>query len=64
MTTAKNRSGGPRRARSGRRRWWRVALIGLGLPVLLLASATGVVALWAFTILPRSLPSVTALESF
>ena len=27
-------------------------------------SAVGVAALWAFTILPRSLPSVTALETF
>jgi penicillin-binding protein 1A len=64
MVMAKSRSGGPRRARGGGRRWWRIALLGLGLVVLLLASATGVAALWAFTILPRSLPSVTALESF
>ena len=37
-------------------------LVGLG--TLILASAAGVAALWAFTILPRSLPSVTALETF
>src|SRR5256885_5868768 len=37
-------------------------LVGLG--ALILASAAGVAALWAFTILPRSLPSVTALETF
>ncbi len=37
-------------------------LVGIG--ALLTASAAGVAALWAFTILPRSLPSVTALESF
>src|SRR5437867_4166712 len=64
MATAKTRSGEPRRASGGRRRWWRVALIGLGLLVLLLGTATGVAALWAFTIFPRSLPSVTALETF
>jgi penicillin-binding protein 1A len=64
MATAKTRSGEPRRASGGRRRWWRVALIGLGLLVLLLGSATGVAALWAFTIFSRSLPSVTALETF
>lgn len=64
MAMAKSRSGGPRRAGGVRRRWWRIALLSLGLVLLLLASATGVAALWAFTILPRSLPSVTALENF
>jgi penicillin-binding protein 1A len=64
MATANSRSGEPRRASGGRRRWWRLAFIGSGLLVLLLGSATGVAALWAFTILPRSLPSVTALETF
>jgi 1A family penicillin-binding protein len=63
MATEKNRSGEPRRARGGRR-WLRIVLIAVGLIVLLVGSATGVAALWAFTILPRSLPSVTALESF
>ena len=63
MATTKTRAGG-RQASRGRRRWWRVALIGVALVVLLLGSAVGVAALWAFTILPHSLPSVTALESF
>jgi penicillin-binding protein 1A len=36
----------------------------VGIMSLIAASAAGVAALWAFTILPRSLPSVTALESF
>src|SRR2546423_142632 len=49
---------------SGRRRWLRIVLMLVGLGALILASAAGVAALWAFTILPRSLPSVTALETF
>jgi penicillin-binding protein 1A len=36
----------------------------LGVVSLLVGSAVAVAALWAFTILPRSLPPVTALESF
>src|SRR5262245_62282174 len=63
MATTKTRENG-RQASRGRRRWWRVALIGLALVVLLIGSAAGVAALWAFTILPHSLPSVTALETF
>jgi penicillin-binding protein 1A len=63
MATARDTSDKPRRPRRGRR-WLRLVLIPLGLLALLLGSATGVAALWAFTILPRSLPSVTALESF
>jgi penicillin-binding protein 1A len=51
------------RARS-RRRWLRWILIGVGFVTLLLGSIVGVGALWAFTILPKSLPSVAALESF
>src|SRR5260370_23331558 len=39
------------------------ALLVVGVLTLLAASAVGVAALWAFTILPRSLPSVTALET-
>ena len=45
-------------------RWLRGVLIGLGVAALLAGSAVAVALLWAFTILPRSLPSVTALESF
>jgi len=63
MSTARDASDKPRRARRGRR-WLRLLLLSVGLVVLLLGSATAVAALWAFTILPRSLPSVTALESF
>jgi penicillin-binding protein 1A len=59
----------PRRARRSarrprRRRWFRGLLIGIGILGLLLGAAVGMAALWAFTILPRSLPSVTALENF
>ncbi|MEK7384843.1 MAG: penicillin-binding protein 1A, partial [candidate division NC10 bacterium] len=49
--------------RSFARRWLRRTLIGIGVLTLLTVSAVGVAALWAFTILPRSLPSVTALET-
>jgi len=45
-------------------RWLRRLLIGLGVLTLLGGAAGAVAALWAFTILPRSLPPVTALESF
>src|SRR5438552_11804472 len=65
MTSEKNPVAGRRFAPpSGRRRWLRIVLMLVGLGALILASAAGVAALWAFTILPRSLPSVTALESF
>src|SRR5438309_56450 len=65
MTSEKNPVAGRRFAPpSGRRRWLRIVLMLVGLGALILASAAGVAALWAFTILPRSLPSVTALETF
>jgi len=50
------------RARQGS--WVRRALIGVGLLTLLAATLVGAGTLWALTILPRSLPSVTALENF
>lgn len=55
-----------RRGAAGRprRRWLRRALIAIGLLTLLGTTAVGVAALWVFTILPRSLPAVTALENF
>jgi penicillin-binding protein 1A len=53
-----------RRARRPRRRWLRAFLIAAGIASLLVAAGVAVAALWAFTILPRTLPSVTALESF
>jgi len=46
------------------RRWLRVLLIAAGVVSLLGAAGVAVAALWAFTILPRTLPSVTALETF
>src|SRR5947209_6897271 len=65
MTSEDKAAGGRRFAPpSGRRRWLRIILMLVGIGALILASAAGVAALWAFTILPRSLPSVTALETF
>ncbi len=52
------------RRRTGNRRWLRGILIGLGVLTLSVVALAGAGALWAFTILPRSLPSVTALENF
>src|SRR5262245_10957959 len=49
---------------SGVRRWLRRALIGVGVLTLFGAMVVGVALIWAFTILPRSLPSVSALETF
>jgi len=45
-------------------RWVRRALIGFGALTLLVGAGIGVAALWAFAILPRSLPPVSALETF
>src|SRR5213083_1601484 len=53
----------PRPPRPRLPRWLRVALIAIGGLTLLALTAVGVAALWTFTILPRSLPSVTALET-
>src|SRR5437899_4265505 len=65
MTSEDKPAGGRRFAPpSGRRRWLRIILILVGIGSLILASAAGVAALWAFTILPRSLPSVKTLETF
>jgi penicillin-binding protein 1A len=58
-----DRSPGPPKLPLWRRRWFRRVLIGLGGLTLLGLLVVGVAALWAFTILPRSLPSVTALET-
>jgi 1A family penicillin-binding protein len=54
---------GPPKLPLWHRRWFRRVLIGLGGLTLLGLLVVGVAALWAFTILPRSLPSVTALET-
>ncbi len=48
----------------GRRRWLRVFLLVTGVATLVVGAAVAVAVLWAFTILPRQLPSVTALETF
>jgi penicillin-binding protein 1A len=53
-----------RRPRPRGRRWLRKLLIVAGILSLLLGAGAAVTALWAFTILPRTLPSVTALETF
>jgi len=49
---------------AARRRWLRPLLIVVGVVTLLIAAGGGVAALWAFTVLPRSLPNVAALETF
>jgi penicillin-binding protein 1A len=51
------------RARSRTFRWLRAFLLVAGVLTVLAGSAVGVAALWAVTILPRSLPAVTALET-
>jgi penicillin-binding protein 1A len=52
------------RAGRRRRRWLRGALVLAGLLTLFVLALVGAGALWALTILPKSLPSVTALENF
>jgi penicillin-binding protein 1A len=56
--------GGSERGSNTLRRWVRRSLIGVGVITLVVSSAIGVGALWAFTILHRSLPQVSALETF
>jgi 1A family penicillin-binding protein len=63
MAVATDRSSGPPKPPLWRRRWFRRVLIGVGGLTLLGLLVVGAAALWAFTILPRSLPSVTALET-
>src|SRR5256712_11755507 len=63
MASATDRSTSPSKLPLWRRRWLRRVLIAVGALTLLGLTAVGVAALWAFTILPRSLPSVTALET-
>src|SRR2546422_1506323 len=63
MASAADRATSPPRERWWGRRWLRRSLILVGALTLLALTAVGVAALWAFTILPRSLPSVTALET-
>jgi penicillin-binding protein 1A len=61
---AKPGRGGERRSDLSLRRWVRRSLIGLGVLTFLVGSGVGIAALWAFAILPRSLPPVSALETF
>ena len=56
--------GGSERGSNSLRRWVRRSLIGVGVVTLVIGSGIGVAALWAFTILHRSLPQVSALETF
>src|ERR671922_359367 len=63
MASETNPVGG-RRFAPGRRRWLRIFLMIVGVGSLVMAPAAGVAALWAFMILPRSLPSVKTLEEF
>ena len=63
MASETNPVGG-RRFAPGRRRWLRIFLMIVGIGSLVMATAAGIAALWAFTILPRSLPSVKTLETF
>ncbi len=58
------RRNGEPTAAPGARRWLRRLLIAVGLLALVAGSGLGVAALWAFMILPRSLPPVSALETF
>jgi penicillin-binding protein 1A len=53
-----------RAKRLPRRRWLRTFVFALFILFLLGGLGVGLAALWVFTILPRSLPPVTALENF
>src|SRR5437764_4294508 len=62
MASETNPVGG-RRFAPGRRRWLRIFLMIVGIGSLVMATAAGIAALWAFTILPRSLPLAKTLET-
>src|SRR5438876_5368261 len=62
--TARKRTADTTAAPPPKRRWLRHLLIGIGVIALLIGAGGGVAALWAFTVLPRSLPNVAALETF
>ena len=63
MAAPENPSPEPSPPRSPVHYWVRRALIAIGVLTLAAGATGGVVALWALSILPRSLPSVTALET-
>src|SRR5207249_1753838 len=52
-----------KRSRRGGRRWLRWLVTSFVLVLILSGLAVGAAAFWVLTILPRSLPSVTAVES-
>src|SRR5213592_4491248 len=52
------------RAKWSGRRWLRRLALVVGLALLVVVLTGTAAALWVLTILPRSLPSVTALETF
>src|SRR5437773_4044565 len=54
----------PSKAPRRRRRWIRLLLVPLVVILAVGVLAAGVSAFWVLSILPRSLPSVTQLESF
>ncbi|HXG04987.1 MAG TPA: penicillin-binding protein 1A, partial [Candidatus Binatia bacterium] len=59
----RRRESGGDAAAPRRRRWLRGFLLAVGVLTLLGAAAVATAAVWAFAILPRSLPPVTALET-
>ena len=59
----RRREGAGDAAAPRRRRWLRGFLLVVGVLTLLGAAAVATAAVWAFAILPRSLPPVTALET-
>ena len=61
---AKKRTAGAPADRPVKHRWFRYLVIGIGVIALLVGTGAGVAALWAFMVLPRSLPNVAALETF
>jgi penicillin-binding protein 1A len=63
-STGRRRGTGDEGARPRGRRWLRAILIGVGVLTALAGAAVGVAAFWVFTILPQSLPAVSALENF
>jgi penicillin-binding protein 1A len=62
-SSSRTRDPRPTRKRRPGRRWFRVLLILIGVAGLLVAAAVTAAAVWAFVILPRGLPSVSALEN-
>lgn len=67
MASSRSRSASGRRRwfpSLGPRRWLRVFLIAVGIMSVLLGAGVLTAIVWAFAVLPRGMPSVTALETF